>query len=136
MLKADDVRPANLRASARSFSGGNQQKLIIARELARSPRLVLAANPIRGVDVGAIEFIHSKLVAARDQGAGILLFSADLDEVLTLSDRILVLYEGTIVGQFERAQATREAIGVLMGGGHAAKTSSTSPARPESRSNL
>lgn len=135
MLKADDVRPANLLASAGSFSGGNQQKLIIARELARGPRLVLAANPIRGVDVGAIEFIHSKLVAARDQGAGILLFSADLDEVLTLSDRILVFYEGAIVGQFERAHATREAIGVLMGGGHATKTSSASPARPESRSN-
>jgi ABC-type uncharacterized transport system ATPase subunit len=117
MLRENDVRPADLLAIASAFSGGNQQKLIFARELASKPRLVLAANPIRGVDVGAIEFIHSTLVAARDNGAGVLLFSADLDEVLTLSDRILVFYEGQIVGQFTRVNASRETIGVLMGGG-------------------
>ena len=112
-----DVRPRDTQLAASSFSGGNQQKLIIGREMARNPEFVLAANPIRGVDVGAIEAIHQQLVSARDRGAGVLLFSSDLDEILTLSDRLIVMYEGRIVGEFNRGSCTLEQLGLLMGGG-------------------
>lgn len=101
---------------ARSLSGGNQQKLVIAREFEHEPDLVVAAHPTRGVDVGAIEWIHRKLLAARDGGAGVLLVSSELDEILTLSDRILVMYEGRISGRFDRGQADAQAIGRAMGG--------------------
>jgi len=114
-----DVRPRALDAQAGRLSGGNQQKVVIAREFERKPRLLIAAQPTRGVDVGAIEFIHRRIVRARDEGAGVLLVSSELDEITSLADRILVLYEGRIVGEFARGQAGESEIGLLMGGGHA-----------------
>ncbi len=111
-----DVRPPDLDLPAGRLSGGNQQKLIVAREFQRQPRLLIAAQPTRGVDVGAIEFIHNRIVHARDGGAGVLLVSSDLDEILTLSDRILVMYEGRIVAEFQRGQVTERELGLKMGG--------------------
>jgi general nucleoside transport system ATP-binding protein len=115
-LKEYDVRPPDLDLPAGKLSGGNQQKLIVAREFHRQPRLLVAAQPTRGVDVGAIEFIHQRIVRARDEGAGVLLVSSELDEILTLSDRILVMYEGRIVAEFARGQATERELGLRMGG--------------------
>ena len=112
-----DVRPANPEARVGSLSGGNMQKVIIARELSRDVRALVAAQPTRGVDVGSIEFIHGALIAARDAGAAVLLVSAELDELLAVSDRILVMFRGRIVGEVEAATATREEIGLLMAGG-------------------
>ncbi len=111
-----DVRPRSTALSARRFSGGNQQKIVVGRELLRGPRLLIAAQPTRGVDVGAIEFIHRQLVEARDQGMAVLLVSADLSEVLALSDRILVMYGGRIVGELSPEEATEERLGLLMAG--------------------
>ena len=116
LMKQFDVRAPSATTPARSLSGGNQQKLIIARELQRNPDIVLAIQPTRGLDVGAIEFVHRSLVEARDQGKAVLLLSFDLDEVMDLSDRIAVLSEGKIVGEFEGAQADRQQLGLLMGG--------------------
>jgi general nucleoside transport system ATP-binding protein len=115
-LREYDVRPPDLDLPSGKLSGGNQQKLIVAREFHRQPRLLIAAQPTRGVDVGAIEFIHQRIVRARDEGAGVLLVSSELDEVLTLSDRILVMYEGRIVAEFARGQVTERELGLKMGG--------------------
>ncbi len=101
---------------ARSMSGGNQQKAIIARELDREHTLLVAVQPTRGLDVGAIEFVHKKLVETRDKGAGVLLVSLELDEVMDLPDRILVMYEGEIVGEFDPKQITVEELGLYMAG--------------------
>ena len=101
---------------ARSMSGGNQQKAIIARELDREKPLIVAVQPTRGLDVGAIEFIHSQLVAERDAGKAVLLVSLELDEVMSLSDRILVLYEGEIVGEFDPKKITVQELGLYMAG--------------------
>ncbi len=103
-------------APMRSLSGGNQQRVVVARELAGSPRVVVAAQPTRGLDVGAIEFVGERLRAAAAGGAGILLISSELDEILHLSDRILVMHRGRIVGDMSRAEADLEEIGLLMGG--------------------
>jgi simple sugar transport system ATP-binding protein len=111
-----DVRPAELSIPAAKLSGGNQQKLIIAREFQRNPKVLIAAQPTRGVDIGAIEFIHNRIVRARDEGAGVLLVSAELEEILTLSDRILVMFEGKIVGEFLRASVDETALGLRMAG--------------------
>ncbi|HEX2864184.1 MAG TPA: ABC transporter ATP-binding protein [Deinococcales bacterium] len=111
-----DVRPRSTRLSAHSYSGGNAQKIIVARELSRQPKVLVASQPTRGVDIGAIEFIHSELVRARDNGLGVLLVSADLGEVMSLADRILVMYEGEIVGEVPAAEATEEKLGLLMAG--------------------
>jgi general nucleoside transport system ATP-binding protein len=113
-----DVRPANPALQARALSGGNQQKLIIGREFKVEPRLLLVSQPTRGVDIGAIEFIHRKLVDLRDSGCGILLVSAELEEVTSLSDRLLVIHEGRIVGELDPKVATIEEIGLLMTRGH------------------
>lgn len=94
---------------ARSMSGGNQQKAIIAREIDKNPDLLVAVQPTRGLDVGAIEYIHSQLVAQRDKGKAVLLVSLELDEVMNVSDRILVMYEGEIVGQLYPDKTTVEA---------------------------
>ena len=94
-----DVRPPDIDLPARALSGGNQQKLIVAREFDINPRLILVAQPTRGVDIGATEFIHRKLIELRDAGAAVLLVSAELDEVLSLSDRVMVIYEGSIVAR-------------------------------------
>ena len=98
------------------MSGGNQQKAIVARELEKDPKLLLAVQPTRGLDVGAIEFIHKQLVKKRDEGAGVLLISLELDEVMNLSDRILVIYEGEIVGEFDPKTVTVEELGLYMAG--------------------
>jgi simple sugar transport system ATP-binding protein len=112
-----DVRPANPDLPARALSGGNQQKLIIGREFGLNPKLMLVSQPTRGVDIGAIEFIHRKLVGLRDAGCAVLLVSAELEEVTSLADRLLVFYHGRIVGEVDPKRATQEEIGLLMTGG-------------------
>jgi general nucleoside transport system ATP-binding protein len=116
VMEKFDVRAPGPNALARELSGGNQQKLIIARELHREPSVLLAVQPTRGLDVGAIEFVHAQIVAERDKGRGILLISFDLDETLDLSDRILVIYQGKIVGEFMSGRVDRAELGLLMGG--------------------
>ena len=111
-----DVRPPGLTLPAGKLSGGNQQKLIVAREFQRPLRVLIAAQPTRGVDVGAIEFIHTRIVRARDAGAGVLLVSSELDEILTLSDRMLVMFEGRIVAEFHRGEVAERELGLKMGG--------------------
>ncbi len=111
-----DVRPPDLALPAGKLSGGNQQKLIVAREFHHRPQVLIAAQPTRGVDVGAIEFIHTRIVRARDEGAGVLLVSSELDEIQTLSDRILVMFEGRIVADYRRGKATERELGLKMGG--------------------
>ena len=100
----------------RSMSGGNQQKAIIGRELDRGNPMLIAVQPTRGLDVGAIEYIHSQLVAQRDQGKAVLLVSLELDEVMNLSDRILVMYEGEIVGELDPKETTVQELGLYMAG--------------------
>lgn len=116
-IKRYDIRPKHIDLRVKKLSGGNQQKLVVARELQCQPRLILAAHPTRGVDIGAIEFIHSQLLAARDQGAAVLLVSSELDEIMELSDRILVFYRGSISGEFRRAEFDEMKLGLAMGGG-------------------
>ena len=101
---------------ARSMSGGNQQKAIVAREIDKDPDLLIAVQPTRGLDVGAIEYIHRQIVAQRDAGKGVLLVSLELDEVMALSDRILVMYEGEIVGELDPKTTTVEEMGLYMAG--------------------
>ena len=122
IIKDFDVRPPNSELPARSLSGGNQQKLIIGREFFLKPKLLLVAQPTRGVDIGAIEFIHRKLVALRDAGCAILLVSAELEEVTALADRLLVIYHGRIVSEVDPKTATNEEIGLLMTGGERSAT--------------
>jgi general nucleoside transport system ATP-binding protein len=122
LVKEFDIRTPSIETPARALSGGNQQKIIVAREMASNPKVLLAAQPTRGVDIGAIEFIHRRLIAERDEGAAILLVSAELDEIRSLSDRIAVMYEGRIVS-FEPADAPEARLGLLMtGGGTGART--------------
>jgi ABC-type uncharacterized transport system ATPase subunit len=116
LLKEFDVRGGTERTRASALSGGNQQKVVIAREVSRDPRVLIAAQPTRGLDVGAIEFVHSRLVEERDEGRAVLLVSLELEEVLSLADRILVIYEGSIVGEFDPS-ATEEELGFAMTGG-------------------
>jgi simple sugar transport system ATP-binding protein len=111
-----DVRAPGENVLARSLSGGNQQKLIIARELQRDPVVLMASQPTRGLDVGAIEFVHRQLVETRDRGKGVLLVSFDLDELLDLSDRIVVLFQGRIVAEAESGKISRTELGLAMGG--------------------
>lgn len=119
-LRTDyDIRSAGIASTAGSLSGGNKQKIVVARELSARPRLLVAAQPTRGVDVGSIEFIHRQIVAARDAGAAVLLVSAELDEVLSLSDRVAVIHDGHIVAQVS-PDIDRTEIGRLMAGGRAA----------------
>ena len=118
IIKNFDVRPPVPSLPAKSLSGGNQQKLIIGREFELDPKLLLVSQPTRGVDIGAIEFIHRKLIALRDAGSAILLVSAELEEVTALADRLLVIREGKIVGEFDPKQTSVEEIGLMMTGGH------------------
>ncbi len=111
-----DVRPADPRLAAAGFSGGNQQKLVIAREHGAAPRVLLVGQPTRGVDIGAIEFIHRELLALRDAGCAILLVSVELDEILALSDRIIGMNGGRIVGTIPAADANRQNVGLMMAG--------------------
>jgi ABC-type uncharacterized transport system ATPase subunit len=110
-----DVRPADPLLKSSKFSGGNQQKIILAREIGRDPDLLIVGQPTRGVDIGAIEFIHKRLIALRDQGKAILLVSVELDEVRSLSDRILVMFAGRIMGERDSSADERE-LGLLMAG--------------------
>jgi simple sugar transport system ATP-binding protein len=118
IIEGFDVRPANPDLPARALSGGNQQKLIIGREVKVNPKLLLVSQPTRGVDIGAIEFIHRKLVNLRDEGCAVLLVSAELEEVTSLADRLLIIHEGRIVGEVDPKIATIEEIGLLMTRGH------------------
>lgn len=117
LVREYDVRPPNIRLAARALSGGNQQKLIVAREFDIKPDLMLVSQPTRGVDIGATEFIHRKLIELRDAGAAVLLVSAELDEVLSLSDRVIVIYEGQVVGEVDPKSVSEEEIGLMMTGG-------------------
>jgi ABC-type uncharacterized transport system ATPase subunit len=116
LLKEFDVRGGGPRTLAGSLSGGNQQKVVIAREVSRDPNILVAAQPTRGLDVGAIEFVHRRLVQERDEGRGILLVSFELEEILSLSDRILVIYEGRVVGEYS-PDVSEEELGFAMTGG-------------------
>jgi simple sugar transport system ATP-binding protein len=118
VIKDFDVRPANPDLPARALSGGNQQKLIIGREFDLNPKLLLVSQPTRGVDIGAIEFIHRKLVDLRDEGCAVLLVSAELEEVTALADRLLVIHNGRIVGEVDPKGTSPEEIGLLMTRGH------------------
>jgi general nucleoside transport system ATP-binding protein len=120
LLKEFDVRGGRPETLAAALSGGNQQKVVVAREVARNPRVLIAAQPTRGLDVGAIEFVHRRLVQERDEGRGILLVSFELDEILSLSDRILVIYEGEMVAEYT-PDVSEEEIGFAMTGGRREK---------------
>jgi simple sugar transport system ATP-binding protein len=111
-----DVRPANPRLRTANFSGGNQQKIVLAREMERNPDVLVVGQPTRGVDIGAIEFIHNQIVKMRDAGKAILLVSVELDEIRSLSDRILVMFDGHIVGEADPATATEGELGLMMAG--------------------
>ena len=116
LLQEFDVRGGGPRTRAGALSGGNQQKVVVAREVARDPRVLIAAQPTRGLDVGAIEFVHRRLVEERDEGRAVLLVSLELEEVLSLADRILVLYEGQIVAEYG-PDVSEEELGIAMTGG-------------------
>ncbi|TCM85798.1 ABC transporter ATP-binding protein [Rhodovulum steppense] len=111
-----DVRPPDPDLQARSFSGGNQQKIVLAREIERNPALLIVGQPTRGVDIGAIEFIHQRLIALRDAGAAILLVSVELDEILSLSDRIAVMFDGRIMGERRPEETDEKDLGLMMAG--------------------
>jgi ABC-type uncharacterized transport system ATPase subunit len=116
VTKEFDVRTPSVVLPAQTLSGGNQQKVIVAREFSRPIKLLIAAQPTRGLDVGSIEYIHRRLVQKRDEGVAVLLVSVELDEIMALSDRIAVMYEGRIVGTVDADQVTREELGLLMAG--------------------
>lgn len=118
LIRNFNIRTPTQQTLIRSLSGGNIQKLVLARELARSPRVLIAAQPTRGVDVGATEYIHQRLLEQRAKGTAMLLISEDLDEILALADRIAVIYEGEIVGMMDRSQADIEQLGLMMAGVH------------------
>jgi ABC-type uncharacterized transport system ATPase subunit len=123
LLQEFDVRGGGPRTRAAALSGGNQQKVVVAREVARDPRALIAAQPTRGLDVGAIEFVHRRLVEERDEGRAVLLVSLELDEVLSLADRIVVLYEGRIVAEYG-PDVSEEELGIAMTGGRVEQVAS------------
>ena len=116
LISEFDIRTPSAETSGGSLSGGNQQKMVVAREFSRKPRLLIASQPTRGIDVGSIEFIHQRIVQQRDSGAAVLLVSAELDEIMALSDRIAVMYKGQIIETLPAKDATREQLGLLMAG--------------------
>ncbi len=116
LIEDYDVRPRDPNITVSHYSGGNAQKLIVARELERNPSVLVMAQPTRGVDIGAIEFIHRQIVDARDAGIPVLLVSADLNEILSLSDRIIVMFQGRVMGELSQAEATPEKLGLMMAG--------------------
>ncbi len=116
LMERYDVRPPDASLRCGGFSGGNQQKMVVARELSAAPKSLLVGQPTRGVDIGAIEFIHAQLIAIRDAGCAILLVSVELDEIMSLSDRILVMNAGRIVGEVSRGEADADRIGLMMAG--------------------
>jgi general nucleoside transport system ATP-binding protein len=126
LVKDFDVRTPGVNVPASSLSGGNQQKLIVAREFSRELKLLIAAQPTRGIDVGSIEFIHNQIIKKRDEGVAVLVVSAELDEVLALSDRIAVMYHGHVVATVRNGELTREQLGLLMAGASLEETVTTS----------
>ncbi|UCG04742.1 MAG: ABC transporter ATP-binding protein [Candidatus Heimdallarchaeota archaeon] len=116
MTKQFDIRTPSIFTKVRSLSGGNQQKVIVARELSKNPSVVLAGQPTRGLDVGVIEYVHRRLIEMRDEGKAVLLVSSDLDELLTLSDRIAVMYEGEIISYEDPQNTSEQRLGLLMAG--------------------
>jgi simple sugar transport system ATP-binding protein len=116
LMRDYSIKASSPKALAKTLSGGNLQKLILARELSRNPTFILAANPTKGLDVGATEYVRSKLLEAKSNGAAVLLISEDLDEVLELSDQVAVMYEGKIMGIFNRSELDVKKIGLMMGG--------------------
>ena len=110
-----DIRPPDVRLRTANFSGGNQQKIVLAREMERDPVVLVIGQPTRGVDVGAIEFIHKRIIEMRDAGKAVLLVSVELDEIRALSDRILVMFAGRVVGE-RTPEATEGELGLLMAG--------------------
>lgn len=114
LMHAFDVRPVDPHLKSASFSGGNQQKLILAREMERNPEILLIGQPTRGVDIGAIEFIHERIIAMRDAGKAVLLVSVELDEIMSVSDRIIVLCDGAISGRIDAADADERTLGMMM----------------------
>jgi simple sugar transport system ATP-binding protein len=115
-IRAYEIKTPGTSTKIKNLSGGNIQKLILARELARGPRLLIAAQPTRGVDIGAMEYIHHRLLDERAKGTAVLLISEDLDEILLLADRIVVMFEGAIVGEVRREDVVLEELGALMAG--------------------
>lgn len=122
LMEKFDVRPSDPSLKSGSFSGGNQQKLILAREIEKDPEVLLVGQPTRGVDIGAIELIHQKLVDMRDAGCAVLLVSVELDEIMALSDRILVMFEGHIVGEMPGKNADKTQLGLMMANAHGRAT--------------
>jgi simple sugar transport system ATP-binding protein len=120
LMEQFDVRPRLPGLLSSNFSGGNQQKLVLAREMARGPKVLLVGQPTRGVDIGAIEFIHRELVKSRDAGCAVLVVSVELEEILSLADRILVMFAGKIVGEVESGYADERKLGLMMAGAKAA----------------
>ena len=116
LIEEFDVRTPSEKTLARALSGGNQQKAIIGREIDRNPDLMIAAQPTRGLDVGAIEFIHKRLIEQRDQGKAVLLVSFELEEIMNVSDRIAVMYEGQVVAVVDPKETTEQELGLLMAG--------------------
>jgi len=116
LVKKFDIRTPGIKTFVHSLSGGNQQKVIIAREFSRPISLLIASQPTRGLDVGSIEYIHSRIIEKRDQGCAVLLVSTELDEIMQLSDRIAVMFRGKIVTIVEANKVTKEEIGLLMAG--------------------
>jgi len=111
-----NVKTPTIETPAKNLSGGNIQKIILARELSRQPKVLIAAQPTRGLDIGATEYVHQRLIEQRGEGTATLLISEDLDEILALSDRIAVIYEGQIMDVVNREAATAEGLGLLMAG--------------------
>jgi simple sugar transport system ATP-binding protein len=118
LVETFDVRTPTVELEANNLSGGNQQKMVVAREFSRPIRLLIAAQPTRGIDVGSIEFIHSQIVSKRDEGVAVLVVSSELDEIMALADRIVVMYKGEVIDTVPRERATREGLGLLMAGVH------------------
>lgn len=110
-----DIRPPNPHLKTANFSGGNQQKIVVAREIERDPKMLIIGQPTRGVDIGAIEFIHRRIIEMRDAGKAILLVSVELDEIRSLSDRIMVMFAGRVVGE-KTAEAEEQTLGLMMAG--------------------
>jgi simple sugar transport system ATP-binding protein len=121
-IKAYEIKTPSTDTLIKNLSGGNIQKLVLARELSRNPSVLIAAQPTRGVDIGASEYIHQRLLDERDKGTAIMLISEDLDEIRALSDRILVMFEGRIVGEVENKNVDIEQLGMLMTGSDAVAT--------------
>jgi general nucleoside transport system ATP-binding protein len=116
LIQEFDIRTPSARTSVGSLSGGNQQKVIVAREFSRPIQLLVASQPTRGLDVGSIEYIHGRILQKRDEGCAVLVVSSELDEIMELSDRIAVMYRGKIVDILSAEEATKEKVGLLMAG--------------------